>query len=436
MSNTVTLALDGQAPMMGGRGLRLLPNTYVLFVGPMGCCRHCGGNYYQEGSSSMVCPTDVQVSLGLIDECIKDAFAEVVADHDVDVLVAIGTCPMPFSGFDETLLASDIIAEYGVRFAYAGYNRLRDDIPGAAGGPGGPGAGGPGGRPRPGGGPGMLDEKKIYIDLIKQGSDPAKPERPIVLYLAAPSASAGPRGNTLQALCDALGFELMAYGTWENLADLDRMRAAKLAVVADDGYLGFAQQLKREFGVPYVEAPLSYQFWDAKAAVDGVIEALELDDEQLELANQVADAERVACIQAISKTRDALDGAPVIIDGNSTSQPFGVARTLIEQDIYIAQIKDVSRRFFGRDISSSDLEWLDENAPGLVPFEEEGDGFPPRPPRGRRPGRPGEPQPDPRTQLLEGSYWGYGALTHLADALTDAAIAAAQQPTNIYWEEF
>lgn len=110
----------------------LLPQTHVLFFGPLECARHTFGSVFDDPRASILVIDDVQSSLGSTEDLVEQAVLELSAkDPTIRGFVLCSACQTAFLGIDIEALCWTLHQRTGLCFAHVEANRMAvGNIPG------------------------------------------------------------------------------------------------------------------------------------------------------------------------------------------------------------------------------------------------------------------------------------------------------------------
>ena len=377
----------------------LLPQTHVLFVGPMQCARHAFSALATRANTSTLVVTDVETALGQTEQRIAEAVDEIAASEpEVRAFVLLTACQTAFLGIDFTALCRTLHERTGLFFAHVEMNRMdaanipgptRRNVPGgdrfhmrlrlfrmleqrelaggmdaagaweAAGVAGNAAAAGAAG---PGGGTAAAEAAGTPGGGAASGVEGAGGNVCAAGTLGAAAMAGGPAtpgGRGLLVLADegiAPASDLRDYLLLQgiewvravpDLEDFGRFlqcRDAAAVVVTSMQWKETGEYLQQQFGIPALYLPVGYALEEVEGACEQLDAALRgCGTPGQWRALRQARAQRRA--QAQEHVRRALRACPSFaVDLNAAQRPFSLVEALLAygfdvQDFSLAQMR-------------------------------------------------------------------------------------------------
>ena len=128
-----------------------------------------------------------------------------------------------------------------------------------------------------------------------------------------------------------------------------QMARSRLNVVLAPPGVYAAEQMEKKHGTPWLRALVSYDPREVTKMYRALAAALGADCPDLS-------GYEAACEEDFARTREVLDGLPVVLDGDAVTRPFDLARALLERGFRV-------KRLIVQDVVASDAEnyrWLRE----------------------------------------------------------------------------
>ena len=231
---------------------------FTLFVGPPTCFYHNCGMQQGNGRTAAFIPTDVQMSLGLVEELTVQAVGEVLAANPWVKSIALFTaCQTAFAGIDMQGIARNVQREYGILCIHRQNCRILMPAPGRARG------GEQGGQLRRRDGSNTISQ--LLDRMPKEADVPG-----IGLLLMNGNAKLAPH-NELYSAARQWGFDwVQSMAEWRSLDALALARNASLIVVSGEQQLSVAQEMEERWNIPYLYLPNTCSIAD----VDGYYDAI------------------------------------------------------------------------------------------------------------------------------------------------------------------
>ena len=363
----------------------LLPQTHVLFVGPMQCARHAFSALATRANTSTLVVTDVETALGQTEQRIAEAVAEIAAcEPDVRAFVLLTACQTAFLGIDFLALCRTLHERTGLCFAHVEMNRMdaanipgptRKNVPGGdrfhtrlrlfgmleqrePAGPGGgaattealdaPGDGaasgavGTAGNARVAGGV----DATGGLGALGAAGGPATPGGRGLLVLADEGAAPA---SDLRDYLLLQGIEwVRAVPDFEDFGQFLQCRDAAAVVVTSMQWKETGEYLQQRFGIPALYLPVGYaleEVEDACAQLDAALWGCGTPGQWGALHR--ARAQRR--VRAQEGARRALQACPSFtVDLSAAQRPFSLVEALLGygfdvQDFSLAQMRIVHK---------------------------------------------------------------------------------------------
>lgn len=225
------------------RGPKQAHCDFTLFVGPVTCYYHNCGASQGSGDVAAFCPTDVQMSLGLVEDGVVEAVGEVLtAKPGIESVVLLTACQSAFSGIDMANVASRVESAYGILCFHRENNRIL--LPKAHGGAEGDGLRDD--RRRRGG----KDELAALFSMIP---DERVVEGRGLLFLG--NAALDARNELFDAALQWRFDWVQEFQDLRSRSALDRARSNDVAIIADERLHPLAKAMQDAWGLRYIVAP-------------------------------------------------------------------------------------------------------------------------------------------------------------------------------------
>ena len=228
---------------------------FTLFIGSPSCFYHNCGMMRSTGNVAAFCPTDVQMSLGLVEDAVVEAVGEVLAEHpDVRSIILFTSCQAGFYGMDLDALARSVRREHNILCVHRENCRILERERGA--------------NKRPPAPPWERDDGTMDQLLDAMPPNPIVPGCGLlVLNGGAPLEE----GNELFDAARQWGFDwVQCSAEWRSLDALAMARSSELVIVIDDRQLQLAQSMEERWHIPYFYLPDSCRIEE----VDGYYNAI------------------------------------------------------------------------------------------------------------------------------------------------------------------
>jgi hypothetical protein len=372
------------------RTLAQLPESYLLYIGPVACARHdyLSGMYGFPDRISYLCLQELDVILGRTEVLVHEAVAEIrtrIAPKAKAVILYTG-CQNSLSGVDFDALVRKLRETHGLLFTYCNMNHML-----------------------------RLGSGNVYPLLFRgllQMLDDAKP--------CGEEQQA--QGHAVNLLCRSLKLhtgndlpqllarwelgELRGFGSAPSLEEVKQMAGARLNVVTHPDLLPAAKDMEERWGTAWMYLPASYRLE-------------EIDKQYEELASffgkeAEAGAARREAEEKTARVRELLEGAPVLLDGACFLKPLSAARFLLEEGFRISRVQHLPDLKQCGKTDPEGLAWLQEHDSRLLEFP------PNASPAGQWELHCMTSHLSDAAKPLEGSWFGYSAVSHLMERLEQA----------------
>lgn len=376
--------LSPVTPFAGrGRGrmlpLYLVPETHVLFVGPIDCARHHCRMHFLSERMSILTPSDTDFALGKTEDMILQAVGEIVSalSRPVRGILLLSGCQARMLSLDLDGICARITREYSLPAAHHEESRLCR-IEG-----------------RSYELPGLLES---LLDML-----PPKGEK------AGPTVLFGHCCPELDSALTANGTaRLQSCFAWDSFDSFAALVSAPLCVVTRPDLEGAGKRLAQRWGAECLYLPISYRME-------------EIDAHYVQLGayfgRTIQTEAKAAAEEKVAHTRETLKDSRLYLDLSHVARPWNLLRALVEYELHPAR---VSVGFAPPGVGRIASEELDRRAVLEVCPEIEIDTpqFPAAPPP--------EPKCPPDMAAIEkmGSqvpeeerFWGYSSVVKLMEYL-------------------
>lgn len=337
-ANVFEKSLNYSSPAHGGWGVvkigHLVPESYQLFVSPAACGRHgalAAAMENRKNRVSYLFLREEEIVSGGYEQQIVDGACELL-EHLASrkrmpkVLMIFVSCIDDLLGTDHDALIAELSEKYPqVRFIFCHMNPTSTDtkIP-----------------------PGVNIQNKIYsvLDVAKE-----KDRGVNIIGNLSPLRENGELFRVLKDMGASEVRHISEYTTYEDYQTM--ARSCLNLVVAPTGKYA-CEQMKKKHGIPMEMVLTTFR-------LDRIRDAYERIAEQLGSACPELSHYEAACEKAMRETAKALDGMPVIIDGEAIQRPFDLAKSLLEHGINVTHV-------FEQNVLPMDkknYEWLVEHHP-------------------------------------------------------------------------
>lgn len=380
------------------RTLAQLPESYLLYIGPVACARHdfLSGMYKVPDRISYLCPHELDVIFGKIEVLVDEAVADILGRtaSDAKAIMIYTGCQNSLSPVDFDALVRKLQETYGILVSYYNMNHfLRSGK----------------GNVYPPLYQSLLQTLDYTIHAQEEGSN--------AVNILSPALSLH-TGNDLPQLLTGWGVgKLQGIGSCATLEEFKGMAAARLNIVTHPDFLPAAHDMESKWGIPWLYLPATYRLED-------------IDRQYKELAAwfgkeaEAGEARREA-EEKIAHVRRLLNDTPVRLDGACFLKPLSAARFLLEKGFQVSGIDHLPDLKQYRKADAEGLKWLQEHVPHLL-------------------------ESAPATSLdklwqlhcrsshlsdaakpLEGAWFGYSAVAHLMEQLEQAWIKSRSADPTI-----
>lgn len=339
--NVFENSLHYSSPAHGGWGVlkmgHLIPESYTLFVSPAACGRHGALAARMEERKNRVSylflSEDDIVSGGyedLLIQAVGKLLKHLEKCHKVPkVLELFVSCIDDLLGTDHDALIQELSELYPhIRFIFCHMNPTSTDT----------------GVP-----PAVNIQNKNYslLDVTKERDGGVN-----IIGNLAPLRS---NGELFQILKDMGVSEIRHISDYDTFAGYQEMAKSGLNLVVTPTGKYASVQMEKKHGIPYQMALTSFQTDSIKETYENIAKQLEKP------CPEVSSYEKEAK-EALEKTAEALNGMPVIIDGEAIVRPFDLAKALLQAGINVQCV-------FEQKVLPSDEEnfqWVIEHYPNMT----------------------------------------------------------------------
>lgn len=323
------------SPAHGGWGVarmgQLLPESYQLFAGPAACGRHGALSACLQGRKDTIAYlylSEDDIVSGGYERAIADGAEELLAwlekrGRTPRVMMIFVTCLDDLLGTDHEALAAELHERHPeVRFIDCHMNPITTDtkVP-----------------------PAVNIRNKIYstLDVAERKDGGVN-----LIGSLVPLLKDGEYYDLLARMGAAPARQITDFSTFDGFQQMARSRLN--VVLAPPGVYA-AEQMEKKHGTPWLRALVSYDPREVTKTYRALAAALGADCPDLS-------GYEAACEEDFARTREFLDGLPVVLDGDAVTRPFDLARALLERGFRV-------KRLIVQDVVASDAEnyrWLRE----------------------------------------------------------------------------
>lgn len=339
--NVFENSLHYSSPAHGGWGVlkmgHLIPESYTLFVSPAACGRHGALAARMEDRKNRVSylflSEDDIVSGGyedLLIQAVDKLLKHLEKCHKVPkVLTLFVSCIDDLLGTDHDALISELSGIYPhIRFIFCHMNPTSTDT----------------GVP-----PAVNIQNKNYslLDVTEERDGGVN----IIGNLAPLRAN----GELFQMLRDMEVSEIRHISDYDTFAGYQEMAKSCLNMVVTPTGKYASAQMEKKHGIPYEMALTSFQ-------TECIKETYQKIAKQLGKTCPEVSAYEKEAKEALKKAAEALNGMPVIIDGEAIVTPFDLAKALLESGINVQCV-------FEQKVLPTDEEnfqWVMEHYPDMT----------------------------------------------------------------------
>lgn len=377
------------------RTLAQLPESYLLYMGPVACARHdyLSGMYAFTDRISYLCPHELDVIFGKTEVLVAEAVAEIlgrIAPNAKAIILYTG-CQNSLSPVDFDALVRKLQETHGILVSYYNMNHFL----------------------RAGKGnvyPPLYQSLLQTLDYMSA----AQEEGGNAVNILSPALSLHTGNDLPQLLANWGAGNLQGIGNSGTLEEFKGMAAARLNIVTHPDFLPAAKDMESKWGIPWLYLPASYRLED-------------IDRQYKELAGwfgkeaEAGEARREA-EEKIANVRSLLNDTPVRLDGDCFLKPLSAARFFLEEGFQVSGIDRLPDLKQYRRLDPEGLEWLREHAPHLLESEP-----------ATSPGKLWELHcmSSDAAKPVEGAWFGYSAVVQLMEQLEQAWMkSGSADPTN------
>lgn len=380
------------------RTLAQLPESYLLYIGPVACARHdyLSGTYAFQDRISYLCLHELDVIFGRTEVLVAEAAAEILSSiaPDAKAVILYTGCQNSVSGVDFDALVKKLQETHGILFSYYNMNHMLRSGKGNV-------------------------YPLLYQSLLQSlnFTVPAPEEDGNAVNILCPSLRLY-AGNDLPQLLTGWGAgKLLGIGSSWTLEEFKRMAAARLNIVTHPDFLPAAKDMESQWGMPWLYLPASYRLED-------------IDKQYKELADffgkeaEAGEARREA-EEKIAHVRRLLEDTPVRLDGACFQRPLSAARFFLEEGFQVSGIDHLPDLKQYRKVDAEGLEWIQGHAPHLMESEP-----------ATSPGKQWQlhcmsSHLSDTAKPMEGAWFGYSAVSYLMERLEQAwNKSRSTAPTN------
>ena len=326
---------DAEMKPVMGSGLHLVPGIHILFAGPIECARHSFASLAEDDEASYLIVNDVQTAMGLTEDLVMDAVAEIVKTRPQTCAIVLATaCQTMFLGIDLDQLCKQITQRFALPSCHFEANRMsadntpgptRKDVPGSD----------------------RYHTKRALLSMVGQ-PEPGAVGGVVMLGCGDTSALSGAQLPWVRAT-----------GALRSLDELFGFGAAQVNVLCSVNWVEAATYLQERFGTPYITAPYSYSI----AEIDGYYHQLE---QALGCTIDVSE-QRAGAQEALERALNAVAGEPLDLDLAQMARPWSCVRALLNYDFEVRNVwVDFVRAVHVEADDAQAFEWLEREHPDLI----------------------------------------------------------------------
>ena len=330
--------LHYDAPSKGDYGMcrmgLMVPESIELFVGPSACGRHGALGAIKNGYMDRIFYLYLDQSdiVKGYDHLIGDAVEQVLSavPKKPKAIVMIFTCLDDLIGTDHDALKEELTERFpGIVFQSSHMNPIKTDTK----------------EP-----PAQAIQRDIYrtiaTDFENRDLDTKSlPKDDAVNIIGAYEPL--PENCELHDLV-----KLRHVMDYESFLDFTDMAKSRLNLILTPLGKLAAKEMENKFGIPSLEAYVSYDLTEIEQSYQRIAEALQMESPDFSGLREKAE-------QAIKETLHVVGDLPVIVDSSATYHPFGMARALIRYGFNVVRIEAEAVI----DSDKTAMEWIQEHHP-------------------------------------------------------------------------
>lgn len=382
------------------RTLAQLPESYLLYIGPVACARHdyLSGMYAFQDRISYLCLHELDVILGRTEVLVQEAAAEILGRTapGTKAMILYTGCQNSLTGVDFDALVKKLKETHGIFFTYCNMNHML----------------------RSGKGNVYPALYQSFVNVLEETSVPQGVKAPAAVNWLCPSLRLH-TGNDLPRFLAACGVaKVNSIGASSTLAEVKEMARAGLNLVTHPDFLPAAKEMEEKWEIPWLYLPSTWRLEDIGKQYAELAAFFGTQTEAADLDKVVAEARREA-EEAVVRTRKLLDGAALRLDAGSFLKPFSAARFFLEEGFRLEALVNLPDLKQARKLDGEGLEWLRAYHPELLGSEDSGAGQ----------GRQWElhcmsAQLSEAAKPMEGAWFGYSGVASMMERLAAAWLKA------------
>ncbi len=333
--------------------LPIVPETHLLFAGPLACARHgllSGANYHKAGRISYLLTNEAETASGAYIKKLRRCAGEILAEKSPRALFIMLCCSDVIISTDTDLLRETMEDELGIPVRFLTVNRLNMYC---------------GGDKRL-----MLPtQTEIIFSLLKR----AKAKKPMVNLIGTLS----PKKET-DALFTALKTAGFAVGTVSKTKTFDEflsLSEASLNLALNTDASAACAAMEKTLGIPWLPFYSSMHLGTMSSQYEAISQKL---NTPIDVENEKAEAAGL-----MEEITAALNAGDVVINGGMMKNPWSLCRELYERGVFVSTL--YYTRFSGKEPEHREI--LSRIAPHLniVKADDIVEKLPPLPERRKRP---------------------------------------------------
>lgn len=331
--------LHYDAPSKGDYGIcrmgLMVPESIELFVGPSACGRHGALGAIKNGYKDRIFYLYLDQSdiVNGYDHLIGDSIERILKklEKKPRAIIMIFTCIDDLIGTDHAALKDELTDRFpGIVFQSSHMNPIKTNTK----------------EP-----PALAIQRDVYRtigtylkNIGKELHDIPKDKCINILGAYEPL----PETNELRSIAT-----LRHAADYDSFDEFTEMSKSRLNLVLNPLGKLAAQEMEQTFDIPYIEVPVTYDLDEIANDYRKIESAIG------EKMSSGPDAYRKEAEHAIKKALNHIGNIPVIVDSSATSQPFGMAMSLLKYGFNVIRVEAEA-------VTESDkphMEWLQEHHP-------------------------------------------------------------------------
>lgn len=325
---------------------QILPESFILFVGPAACGRHGALSASQQGRkerAAYLALSEADIVSGSYERAVVKGADELLTrlsaqERMPKAVIVFVTCIDSLLGTDHEALLKELRERHpGTAFTFCRMNPTTESS--------------------------AAPPKARVRDAVYQALSPRKKDRGVNLIGSMTPVC----GEAAQVLASMGAAPMRQVPEFRRFDDFQAMAASRLNIVIAPMAVYTAQQMEKRLSIPWISALTSADPGTVRGNYWKTAEALGVPCPDLSFYEK-------ECEIQIEKAKSMLGSRPVVIDGDAVPRPFDMARSLLKLGF---SVKRVSARNIPSD--DEDLRFIEEHFPGveirplLEPAEPAGD---------------------------------------------------------------